>query len=299
MKKGFILLFIISIIFTLFAFSNNSKIKVHADSFLSDKAETLYDVSNGLVTGKANTICQTDDGYIWIGQYAGLTRYDSKNFKTITSFNGINLTSIVTLANYKNILLIGSEKGFFIRKEDGNFRKIETDDASLVCKDIKVIDEIALVGTSSGLFKYDIQEDKLIQLNNLSISRITVVSKDNFYYLVGKNKIYHNKQVEPIYEGSIKSITYYEHKLYVGSRNGNLYVLSEGNDGLIDKENITSIQVENVNITINDILINRENIFLCADDGLFTGNINDLTSISKVKSYIKEYNKLEKIFIDY
>ena len=97
----------------IFIFSSVLPANVYAGSFLSDKSETRYDVSSGLLTGKANTICQTDDGYIWIGQYAGLTKYDGKSFTTFTSLQGYNLTSIVTLASKGNILLIGSEKGFF------------------------------------------------------------------------------------------------------------------------------------------------------------------------------------------
>ena len=71
---------IIAFIFILlFAFIVIEPKKLNAESFLSDKSETRYDVTSGLLTGKANTICQTDDGYIWIGQYAGLTKFDNKS----------------------------------------------------------------------------------------------------------------------------------------------------------------------------------------------------------------------------
>ncbi|MCR5774383.1 MAG: hypothetical protein K6G42_04800, partial [Lachnospiraceae bacterium] len=36
----------------------------------------LYDNSNGLPTSEANAITETSDGFIWIGSYAGLIRYD-------------------------------------------------------------------------------------------------------------------------------------------------------------------------------------------------------------------------------
>lgn len=104
---------IIAFIFILlFAFIVIEPKKLNAESFLSDKSETRYDVTSGLLTGKANTICQTDDGYIWIGQYAGLTKFDNKSFTTFTNLQGHNLTSIVTLANKGNTLFIGSEKAF-------------------------------------------------------------------------------------------------------------------------------------------------------------------------------------------
>ena len=43
----------------------------------------LYNNRNGLPTSEANAIAQTDDGFIWIGSYAGLIRYDGKTFERI------------------------------------------------------------------------------------------------------------------------------------------------------------------------------------------------------------------------
>ena len=51
-------------------------------SFMSDKTE----VPVNLEVSGAEAISQTDDGFVWIGQYSGLTRYDSKEFVTYKSF---------------------------------------------------------------------------------------------------------------------------------------------------------------------------------------------------------------------
>ena len=42
--------------------------------------ETVYDNSNGLDSSAANDVVQTEDGFIWIGTYNGLTRYDGSSF---------------------------------------------------------------------------------------------------------------------------------------------------------------------------------------------------------------------------
>ena len=36
----------------------------------------LYDNTKGLPTSEANAIAETSEGFIWIGSYAGLIRYD-------------------------------------------------------------------------------------------------------------------------------------------------------------------------------------------------------------------------------
>ena len=49
----------------------------------------LYDNTNGLPTSEANAILQTSDGFIWIGSYSGLIRYDGCNFERYDSTTGI------------------------------------------------------------------------------------------------------------------------------------------------------------------------------------------------------------------
>lgn len=42
--------------------------------------ETIYDNNNGLDSSAANDVVQTRDGFIWIGTYNGLIRYDGTSF---------------------------------------------------------------------------------------------------------------------------------------------------------------------------------------------------------------------------
>ena len=55
----------------------------------------LYDNSNGLPTSEANAIVQSDDGYIWIGSYSGLIRYDGNTFYRYDASTGVS--SVVTI----------------------------------------------------------------------------------------------------------------------------------------------------------------------------------------------------------
>ncbi|MBO7422091.1 MAG: hypothetical protein J6T99_01740, partial [Oscillospiraceae bacterium] len=45
----------------------------------------LYNNRNGMPTSEANAIAQTQDGFIWIGSYAGLIRYDGNTFERLSS----------------------------------------------------------------------------------------------------------------------------------------------------------------------------------------------------------------------
>lgn len=49
----------------------------------------IYDATNGLPTSDANWILGASDGYIWIGGYSGVIRYDGKTFERLDGANGL------------------------------------------------------------------------------------------------------------------------------------------------------------------------------------------------------------------
>ncbi|MCR5331015.1 MAG: response regulator [Lachnospiraceae bacterium] len=52
-----------------------------AIDFMAEYAAVSYDSYDGLVSAEINAIAQTGDGYIWVGTYSGLYRYDGKSFE--------------------------------------------------------------------------------------------------------------------------------------------------------------------------------------------------------------------------
>ncbi len=49
----------------------------------------IYDATNGLPTSDANFIYGTSDGYVWIGGYSGIIRYDGTLFERMDASNGL------------------------------------------------------------------------------------------------------------------------------------------------------------------------------------------------------------------
>ncbi|MDC7293385.1 response regulator [Butyrivibrio sp. DSM 10294] len=49
----------------------------------------MYDETNGLITSDANYILGSSDGYIWIGSYSGIFRYDGNVFEKIDHSEGL------------------------------------------------------------------------------------------------------------------------------------------------------------------------------------------------------------------
>ena len=49
----------------------------------------VYDAVNGLPTSEANYVLSDKEGYIWIGGYSGVMRYDGNTFTRFTSTEGL------------------------------------------------------------------------------------------------------------------------------------------------------------------------------------------------------------------
>jgi len=96
---------------------------------------TVYNEKNGLPTGEANTVLQTSDGYIWIGSYGGLIRYDGTDFRNYSVEGAISTSSIRSLfEDSQGRLWIGTnDAGVFVMEED-QFIQIEMpSDRSFLC----------------------------------------------------------------------------------------------------------------------------------------------------------------------
>ena len=89
-----------------------------AESYMSNKTEIPVDLE---VSG-AEALCQTEDGYVWIAQYSGLTRYDSKEFVTYKSFEyegqEYSVINVRALASDGNTLYVATSENIYVYKDD-------------------------------------------------------------------------------------------------------------------------------------------------------------------------------------
>lgn len=96
---------------------------------------TLYNEQTGLPTGEANTVLQTSDGYIWIGSYGGLIRYDGTTFRNYSVERAIQSSSIRALfEDSQGRLWIGTNDAGVIMMENDEFTDIVSpEDRSFAC----------------------------------------------------------------------------------------------------------------------------------------------------------------------
>lgn len=137
---------------------------------------TVYNDQNGLPTGEANTILQTSDGYIWIGSYGGLIKYDGTTFRNYSLENVINSSSIRSLyEDSQGRLWIGTNDKGIILKVDNDFINIAgPDNHSFLCiRDfVETSDGTIYVASSSGIAK--ITDQTLTPIDDEIIKEQTV-----------------------------------------------------------------------------------------------------------------------------
>ena len=113
----------------------------------------LYNNTNGLPTSEANAITETDEGFIWIGSYGGLVRYDGNTFERMDSTTGLG-SVMSLLTDSKNRLWIGTNESGLALKEGDMYTFLGEEDGisgAKICSLEEDDNGNIYVGTSEGL----------------------------------------------------------------------------------------------------------------------------------------------------
>lgn len=101
--------------------SNEVHISVDLEGQTEGYSAVLYDNSNGLPTSEANAIAETSEGFIWIGSYAGLIRYDGNTFERIGSTGGISSIKCLYVDSRDRLWMGTNDNGVAVM-ENGEFK---------------------------------------------------------------------------------------------------------------------------------------------------------------------------------
>ena len=136
----------------------------------------IYNNTNGLPTSEANAIAETDDGFIWIGSYAGLIRYDGDNFERMDSTTGISNVRCLYVDSRQRLWSGTNDSGVFAMKWDELLKWDKKDglkSASIraICEDG---DGYIYIGTASGFASVD-KDMNMTVLEDERVSESTIV----------------------------------------------------------------------------------------------------------------------------
>lgn len=166
----------------------------------------VYDENNGLITSDANYILGASDGFVWVGSYSGIFRYDGKNFEQMKNSEG--LTSgrglfedskgrIYVGTNDSGVVVIDGYNSTWITKEGGlpssSIRSFAEDDRGNV-----------FIGTTNGLCYVDSSLNvHKISNEQLDGERILKLSSDGHGIIYGSTK---SGMIFSIEDQNVKSV---------------------------------------------------------------------------------------------
>ena len=206
----------------------------------------IYDSTNGLPTSDANYILCSDYGFIWVGGYSGILRFDGSGFERLDSSDG--LTSGRTLyQDKKGRMWVGTnDNGIVIIDKQRNRTQI-TDRDGLPSRCVRSIMEDSqgniIVGTAAGVAcidkNFSITQINDNRMNSARTLRLTCDSDGTVYGFCDNGYIFQldDGKLNKIFKGSdigIENITSLlaapneSGKVYIGTNAGNIYYGSFG-----------------------------------------------------------------------
>ena len=123
---------------------------------ISQYVQNVWRIEEGLPHNSVRAVHQGKDGYLWLGTYAGLARFDGVRFKVYdTSNSALTNNEIRTIhEDARGVLWIGTTAGGLYRLEN---RDLHKDTRRIDSQTINVIissgDGSLLVGTGNGLYR--------------------------------------------------------------------------------------------------------------------------------------------------
>ena len=120
----------LALIFFSFILLPNFLLSLNPENKLEEYLRRTWTVQSDLPLNTITALVQTEDGYIWVGTYAGLSRFDGVRFQNFTKQNSPlsndRITSLYEDAN--RVLWIGTDGGGLYSCEKGLWKNFTIDD---------------------------------------------------------------------------------------------------------------------------------------------------------------------------
>lgn len=130
---------------------------------ISQYVQSVWRVEEGLPHNTVRALKQTRDGYLWLGTYGGLARFDGVRFKVFDNRNSVLTNNEIRALHEdpKGVLWVGTTAGGLYRLVNGELFK---DQAPIESRTINAIlstrDGSLLVGTGNGLYRLSEKETR-------------------------------------------------------------------------------------------------------------------------------------------
>ncbi len=254
----------------------------------------LYNSSSGLPTSEANTVLQTSDGFIWVGSYSGLIRYDGISFYR---FGVEGLSSVVSLfEDSRGRLWAGTNDSGVVVMENGVFTFYDQANGMKTSSVRSIAEDSSgniIVATNLGLAviapddSLTVLDDPQIVTKNITSLRtdtngiIYGLTKDDLFFTL------ENLKITAMYSGSHLGMESVRCICPAASGDGTVYLGTVGStvirtnmrEGMNDRSELDVSPL----VSINKITDLNGQLWVCADNGIgYVGEDGRFTQINDI-----------------
>ena len=271
--------------------------EARAASYMSNKTEIPVDLE---VSG-AEAICQTEDGYVWIAQYSGLTRYDSKEFVTYKSFEfdgqEYSVINVRALAAEGSTLYIGTSEHIYVYK-DYHFEPLLMDPGVVTGIVLDEEKDLLYISTqNNGAIIYDIAKGTKTAIPGSDGKYVRDIAldleRDNCYYQVPEGV--YDKNGNEVFMNSRLLETYsYDTTLFMAEDSGIIHRYDMESGKMLDDFTIPD--------QVNRMLYSEEDRLLfvaCEKDGIYCVDFSTSEPTVALAGDLESKSQLVDLMIDY
>ena len=271
--------------------------EARAASYMSNKTEIPVDLE---VSG-AEALCQTEDGYVWIAQYYGLTRYDAKEFVTYKSFEydgkEYSVINVRALAAEGSTLYVATSEHIYVYR-DWHFEPLLMEVG--VVTDILLDEQNRLLYIStqdSGGIIYDIAagtksvipgtEGKMVHDFALGAAR------DNYYYQA-EDGVYDKNGNEILLNSRLLELYSWGDTLYMAEDSGIIYRYDMAKGAMLDELTVSD--------QVNKMLYSEADRILfvaCEKNGIYCVDLSAGAPSITLAGDLENKSQLVDLMIDY
>ncbi|SFT65467.1 Two component regulator propeller [Lishizhenia tianjinensis] len=253
-----------------------------------------YSASEGLPQSQVFDITQDKDGYIWVGTFGGLAKFNGIKFETYTSDNGLFNNRISFIEFIDDKLYVGHEGGISIGVNRKFIQLSLPQDAktSKVTSIQKFNQQIYVATNGGGLFKIvDFQIQKIDK--GPQYIRDLIVLEDELY-LAARRGLFSLQKDENldtlIYDTKISftGISKSQNTLYLSAYNGHIYQYKNS-----DLKSIYSS-----NIKFRGVLFKNNKLWCYSPSGVTQINLTTEQSIKFTEKNGLETPDINAVYID-
>ena len=243
------------------------------DLYIDGNAQKIFTSEDGLLSTSTQAVAQTSEGFVWIGGYGGLVRYDGKRFEPF-AYKRITRVSDLEAGADGVLWIATSDKGLF-RYEDNEFQSIGYGDAGNVigveCLAFSPDGRLCL-GSDDGVCVVEGDQIRRLDIPELSgerVDRLLCLEDGRMLCITGSGSLYacaDGRADRAAIDGdyALRSVCYdgENHRFLAGTAGNEVIVLDEALN-FVDRMVMEGLS------SINDLHCGTDGVlWLCADNGI-------------------------------